>query len=72
MLEFEEYKVKLNNLKPQLEELYESLGLDRAKRELRSWRLSPLSPASGTIRRKAKRLFPAWVRSRARLKRIII
>ena len=23
MLEFEEYKVKLNNLKPQLEELYE-------------------------------------------------
>ena len=28
MLEFEEYKVKLNNLKPELEELYTSLGLE--------------------------------------------
>ena len=26
MLEFEEYKVKLNNLKPELEELYTSLA----------------------------------------------
>ena len=35
MLEFEEYKVKLNNLKPELEELYTSLGLEQAKREER-------------------------------------
>ena len=34
MLEFEEYKVKLNNLKPELEELYTSLGLEQAKREV--------------------------------------
>ena len=34
MLQFEEYKVKLNNLKPELEELYKSLGLEQAKREV--------------------------------------
>ena len=27
MLQFEEYKVKLNNLKPDLDDLYQSLGL---------------------------------------------
>ena len=34
MLEFEEYKVKLNNLKPSLVRLGEALKLDDAKREL--------------------------------------
>ncbi len=34
MLEFDEYKVKLNNLKPQLEELKAALDLDGAAREL--------------------------------------
>ena len=34
MLEFDEYKVKLNNLKPQLAELKEALDLDAAEREL--------------------------------------
>ena len=34
MLQFEEYKVKLNNLKPELEALYGSLGLEQAKREV--------------------------------------
>ena len=44
MLEFEEYKVKLNNLKPQLEELYESLGLDRAKREVEELEIKSSQP----------------------------
>ncbi len=34
MLEFDEYKVKLNNLKPQMEELKAALDLDGAAREL--------------------------------------
>ncbi len=34
MLEFDEYKVKLNNLKPQMEELKAALDLDAAAREL--------------------------------------
>lgn len=34
MLEFEEYKVKLNNIKPVLEDLGNALKLDDAKREL--------------------------------------
>ena len=44
MLEFEEYKVKLNNLKPQLEELYESLGLERAKREVEELEIKSSQP----------------------------
>ena len=34
MLEFDEYKVKLNNLRPGLEELGKALGLEAAEREL--------------------------------------
>ena len=34
MLQFDEYKVKLNNLKPALEELGQALGLEAAEREL--------------------------------------
>ena len=34
MLQFDEYKVKLNNLLPQLEELEQALDLDEAEREL--------------------------------------
>ena len=33
MLEFEEYKIKLNNLKPALEQLGDALKLDEARRE---------------------------------------
>ena len=44
MLQFEEYKVKLNNLKPQLEELYESLGLERAKREVEELEIKSSQP----------------------------
>lgn len=44
MLEFEEYKVKLNNLKPQLEELYDSLGLERAKREVEELEIKSSQP----------------------------
>ena len=34
MLQFDEYKVKLNNLKPELEQLGQSLDLESAEREL--------------------------------------
>ena len=34
MLQFDEYKVKLNNLKPELEKLGRALDLDAAEREL--------------------------------------
>jgi peptide chain release factor 2 len=34
MLQFDEYKVKLNNLKPDLEELGQALGLEAAEREV--------------------------------------
>ena len=34
MLEFDEYKVKLNNLRPELEDLGAALGLEAAEREL--------------------------------------
>ena len=44
MLQFEEYKVKLNNLKPQLEDLYESLGLERAKREVEELEIKSSQP----------------------------
>ena len=33
MLQFDEYKVKLNNLRPELDELEQALGLDAARRE---------------------------------------
>ena len=33
MLQFDEYKVKLNNLKPELDELEQALGLEAARRE---------------------------------------
>ena len=44
MLEFEEYKVKLNNLKPELEELYTSLGLEQAKREVEELEIKSSQP----------------------------
>ena len=34
MLQFDEYKVKLNNLRPELDELGQALGLEAAEREL--------------------------------------
>ena len=68
MLQFEEYKVKLNNLKPELEELYRSLGMEQAKREVEELEIKSAEPGFRTIRRRARRLSPAWARSRARLK----
>ena len=35
MLQFDEYKVKLNNLRPQLDELEQALGLEAARRSAR-------------------------------------
>ena len=35
MIEFEEYKVKLNNLKPQLETLKEGMKLEAAREEIK-------------------------------------
>ena len=34
MLQFDEYRVKLNNLKPELDELGRALDLEAAEREL--------------------------------------
>ena len=34
MLQFDEYKVKLNNLRPELDELDQALGLETAIREV--------------------------------------
>ena len=67
MLEFEEYKVKLNNLKPELEELYTSLGLEQAKREVEELEIKSSQP--GFWDNPEERSSPAWARSRARLKR---
>ena len=44
MLQFEEYKVKLNNLKPELEELYRSLGMEQAKREVEELEIESAQP----------------------------
>ena len=44
MLQFEEYKVKLNNLAPELDELYQSLGLERAKREVEELEIKSSQP----------------------------
>ena len=70
MLQFEEYKVKLNNLKPEIEGLDKALGIEQAKREVEELEIKSSQPASGTTRRRARRSSPAWARSRARLKRI--
>ena len=44
MIEFDEYRVKLNNLKPVLDALGESLKLDDAERELEELRAATESP----------------------------
>ncbi len=44
MLQFEEYKVKLNNLAPELDDLYQSLGLERAKREVEELEIKSSQP----------------------------
>ena len=44
MIEFDEYKVKLNNLKPALDELGVSLKLDDAQRELEELRAATEAP----------------------------
>jgi len=44
MLQFEEYRVKLHNLQPELEKLYQSLGLEQAKREVEELELKSSQP----------------------------
>lgn len=44
MLQFEEYKVKLNNLTPQLETLRGNLGLEQAKREVSELEMKSSQP----------------------------
>lgn len=51
MLEFEEYKQKLNALKPTLDGLRDALRLEAAERRSRSWRGSRRRTASGTMSR---------------------
>ena len=44
MLQFEEYKVKLTNMKPALEELRGSLGLEQAAREVDELEMKSAQP----------------------------
>ena len=53
MLQFDEYKVKLNNLAHTLEELGKALDLESAERELDMRRAPPT--ASGTTWRRLRR-----------------
>ena len=45
MIEFDEYKIKLNNLRPALDALGASLKLDDAQRELEELRAATEAPA---------------------------
>ena len=69
MLEFEEYKVKLNNLKPELEELYTSLGLEQAKREVEELEIKSSQPGFWDNPEESQKIVSRMARSRARLKR---
>lgn len=44
MLQFEEYKVKLNNLKPEIEGLDRALGIEQAKREVEELEIKSSQP----------------------------
>ena len=44
MLQFEEYKVKLNNLAPAIEELRGNLGLEQAAREVDELEMKSAQP----------------------------
>ena len=55
MLQFDEYKVKLNNLAPTLEELGKALDLESAERELDMLRRRAPPTASGTTWRRLRR-----------------
>ena len=70
MLQFEEYKVKLNNLKPEIEGLDKALGIEQAKREVEELEIKSSQPGFWTTRRRARRSSPAWARSRARSRRM--
>ena len=47
MIEFDEYKVKLNGLKPKLDELAASLGIERCKEDIERLHAQIESPAAG-------------------------
>ena len=48
MIEFEEYKVKLNNLKPQLETLKDGMKLAAAREEIRELEARTAADGFGT------------------------
>ncbi|MFQ7856678.1 MAG: hypothetical protein ACLRIS_17740 [Flavonifractor plautii] len=54
MLQFDEYKVKLNNLRPELDELDQALGLETAIREVEMLESESASTAFGTTWRRPK------------------
>ncbi len=56
MLQFDEYKVKFNNLRPQLDELEKALNLDSTAQEVDFWKLRVLPTAFGTTRKKSQRV----------------
>ena len=55
MLQFDEYKVKLNNLRPELDELDQALGLETAIREVEMLESESASDGFGTTWRRPKR-----------------
>lgn len=59
MIEFEEYRLKLNDLKPKLEALAVSLNLEGARNELERYHAMRRPPAFGTTRSGLKR---SWCR----------
>lgn len=62
MLQFEEYKVKLTNMEPALEELRGNLNLEQAAREVDELEMKSAQPAFGISRRKARKSCRAWAR----------
>ena len=55
MLQFDEYKIRLNNLKPALDDLAQALDLEAARRELEMLESESAAKAFGTIWRSPRR-----------------
>ena len=70
MLQFDEYKVKLNNLKPELEQLGQSLDLESAERELDMLRAQSASDGFWDNVEKAQKVQQRISQLEARLSRL--
>ena len=70
LIEFEEYRQKLHDLKPAIEELGQAYNLEHAADEVEELE-NRASEASGTTRKNLRKSCSAPRRSRTRLKAII-